>query len=86
MTDPRNTPESRAEARAHLDAALVLVEDAQHTLEKAAQALSSIVGAAPENDRIAKEAERVHALWNRLAYRIRDGGKADGWFMDRWLR
>lgn len=82
MADPRNTPESNAEAQMRLDEALRLVEDAQHTLERAAQMLSPVVGGSPAGDKIAKQAQRTHDLWRHLAYRVRDAGKARRWFMD----
>lgn len=80
--DPRDTPESNAEAEARLDAALALVEEAQHILERAAQTLSPVVGASPTGDKIASLAQKAHDLWRFIAYRVRDKGKARRWFLD----
>lgn len=82
MSDPRDTPASNAEAEARLDAALALVEEAQHILERAAQTLSPVVGGSPTGDKIAKFAQKTHGLWRFIAYRVRDKGKARRWFMD----
>lgn len=82
MADPRNTPESNAEAQLRFEEAMRLVEEAQHTLERAAQMMSPIVGGSPTGDRIFKQAQRTHDLWRHLAYRVRDRGIPRRWFMD----
>lgn len=80
--DWRNTPESNAEAVERLRSALKLIEEAQHTLERAAQALSPVCGGSPTQTKIARQAQRTHDLWRFIAYRVRDAGKARRWFMD----
>ncbi len=57
-----------AEARRRFDEARALVEEAQHTLEKAAQKLSGLTGGSPACDRVAREAQRTHDLWRWLSY------------------
>jgi hypothetical protein len=64
----------RAEAERRVARALELVERAQHTLERACEELSPVIGALPDWQRIGKLADRVHDAWRRLAYEKPTGG------------
>lgn len=61
-----------ARAREMLSESLALVEEAQHTLEKAAAACGGVaLGGSIQNGRCARLASQVHALWRYLEYRFR---------------
>jgi hypothetical protein len=62
----RTVVNTKAVARRRVLKAMDLVESAQHTLERAAQELSPIVGMQPRWAAVGKVAERAHAEWYRL--------------------
>lgn len=75
-------PASNAEARARLARAMELVEEAQHTLYKAAQEISGVIGLADANAKCATLGGKAHDLWKWLAYSDRDGKRSQRMHMD----
>ena len=66
--------DTKALARAKVELALQLIEEAQRTLMYAAQELSPVCYGNPEQRLIMKEYDRVHRLWYRVRA-IRDKAK-----------